>query len=55
MRQPPLVQLRAFDVAEWDVDAEFAVFPQGARAKDAVFAPDPAPDPVLVSGKRHLF
>lgn len=55
MRHPPLVQLRPFDVAEWDVDAEFAVFPQGARAKDAVFAPDPAPDPVLVRGKRYLF
>jgi hypothetical protein len=55
MRFQPLVQLRAFDVAQWEVDAEFGVFPQGARAKDAVFAPTPPPEPVLVGGKRYLF
>lgn len=54
-RLPPLVQAAAFDVADWDVDAEFGVFPQGARAKDAVFAPALPPDLVLVSGKRYLF
>lgn len=55
MRQPPLVQTHAFDVAEWEVDAEFGVFPQGARAKDAVFAPALPPEAVLVGGKRYLF
>ena len=55
MRISPLVQTAAFDVATWDVDSEFGVFPQGARAKDAVFAPMPPPESVLVGGKRYLF
>lgn len=55
MRIEPLIQRSALDVADWEVDAEFGVFPQGARAKDAVFAPLPPPEPVLVGGKRYLF
>jgi hypothetical protein len=35
----PKIQSAPFDVAEWEIDAEFGVFPQGARAKEAVFAP----------------
>jgi hypothetical protein len=34
---------------------EFAVFPQGAREKSSLFAPDPPPHPALVAGKRYLF
>jgi hypothetical protein len=52
---PPLTQKAVFDIADWDLDAEFAVFPQGARAKEAVFAPDQPADEVLVPGKRYLF
>jgi hypothetical protein len=55
MRTQPLVQKSIFDVADWESDAEFGVFPQGARAKDAVFAPSVPPEPVLVPGKRYLF
>jgi len=55
MHIAPLVQSATFDVASWEPDAEFAIFPQGARAKDAVFAPDFPPEPVLVAGKRYLF
>lgn len=55
MRIQPLVQATAFDVADWEVDAEFGVFPQGARAKDAVFAPAIPPEAVLVGEKRYLF
>jgi hypothetical protein len=55
MRIQPLIQTAVFDVADWEVDAEFGVFPQGARAKDAVFAPAPPPEPVITSGKRYLF
>ena len=55
MRIEPLIQTAAFDVADWEVDAEFGVFPQGARAKDAVFAPVAPTEPVLVGGKRYLF
>jgi len=44
-----------FDVADWESDQEFGVFPQGARAKDAVFAPDKPSDTVIVAGKRYLF
>lgn len=51
----PLVQAAAFDVATWEADAEFAVFPQGARAKEAFFAPSPPPESVLIGGKRYLF
>ena len=54
-RLQPLIQATAFDVADWEVDAEFGVFPQGARAKDAVFAPAPPSDLALVGGKRYLF
>ena len=55
MRIIPLLQSHLFDVAYWESDAEFAVFPQGARAKDAVFAPDAPSEPVIVPGKRYLF
>lgn len=51
----PLRQQRIIDVASWQQDAEFGVFPQGARAKDACFAPAETPDPVLVANKRYLF
>lgn len=55
MRIPTKVQFAPFDVADWEVDAEFGVFPQGARAKDAVFVPSPPPEPVLLPGRRYLF
>lgn len=55
MRIKPLIQFAPFDVAQWEADAEFGVFPQGTRAKDAVFAPDQPPEPVIVPGKRYLF
>ncbi|HEX5338446.1 MAG TPA: HipA domain-containing protein [Gallionella sp.] len=55
MRIQPLIQSELFDVADWESDTEFAVFPQGARAKDAVFAPMEPIDPVIVAGKRYLF
>ena len=55
MRITPKIQATAFDVASWEVDAEFGVFPQGARAKDAVFAPDPQPEPVIIPKHRYLF
>ena len=51
----PLIQTALFDVADWEVDAEFGVFPQGARAKDALFAPNQPLDPVIAPGKRYLF
>ena len=55
MRIQPLIQTAVFDVADWEVDAEFGVFPQGARAKDAVFAPNQPTDSVITPGKRYLF
>lgn len=55
MRQEPLRQAGLIDVANWEQDAEFGVFPQGARAKDAVFSPNEPPDPALVPNKRYLF
>ena len=55
MRIVPKIQAAAFDVASWEVDAEFGVFPKGARAKDAVFAPETPPEPVIIRGHRYLF
>lgn len=55
MRIQPLIQKDSIDVAQWVPDSEFAIFPQGARAKEAFSAPDVVADPVLVSGKRYLF
>lgn len=55
MRTQPLMQKTIFDVADWESDPEFGVFPQGARAKDAVFAPLLPPEAVLVPDKRYLF
>jgi hypothetical protein len=55
MRIQPLLQSSLFDVADWQVDSEFAIFPQGARAKEAVFAPKVPADQVIVGGKRYLF
>jgi hypothetical protein len=51
----PLVQKESIDVAEWNVDAEFGVFPQGARAKDAVISPAVPGGSFLVPNKRYLF
>jgi HipA-like C-terminal domain len=51
----PKVQQATIDVAMWSPDPEFKVFPQGAREKFAVFAPQTVPDPVLVPDKRYLF
>lgn len=55
MRIQPKIQTSAFDVAAWEPDAEYAVFPQGARAKDAVLASNTPSEPVIVPGKRYLF
>lgn len=55
MAWAPLRQATLIDVTDWDVDAEFGVFPQGARAKDAVFAPEAPLDPAITPGKRYLF
>lgn len=52
---PPLKQQGLIDVANWEQDAEFGVFPQGARAKDAVFSPAIPPDGVITPNKRYLF
>lgn len=55
MRIDLKIQASAFDVAPWEPDAEFGVFPQGARAKEAVFAPNHPADPVIVPARRYLF
>ena len=51
----PRRQLKIIDVIHWETDAEFGVFPQGARAKEAVFSPSNVHDPCLTPSKRHLF
>lgn len=50
-----LKQRMPIDIAGWPIDQEFAVFPQGARAKEAVFSPVTPDQDCLVSTKRYLF
>lgn len=52
MRIKPLIQSAVSDVDDWFSDAEFAVFPQGARAKESVFGSDKYSDPVIIADKR---
>jgi hypothetical protein len=51
----PLVQADPIDVAEWRLDEDFGVYPEGARAKEARFAPTDPAQPVLIGGRRYLF
>lgn len=55
MQIQPLIQSSIIEISEWQTDAEFGVFPQGARAKDAVFAPSTQIDNCLIPNKRYLF
>jgi hypothetical protein len=43
------------DVARWQPDEEFAVYPEGARDKSLVYSPNPVPYPFLVPNHRYLF
>lgn len=52
---PTLVQTGLIDVTAWDVDSIFAIFPQGARAKEAVFSPNSPDQACIVPNKRYLF
>lgn len=55
MATSPLIQASAIDVTYWELDEENARFPQGARTKDARYAPDLVTDSVITPGKRYLF
>lgn len=50
-----LKQQSLIDTCGWVPDPEFAIFPQGARAKDAIFSPEHPTDPSLTPHKRYLF
>jgi len=50
-----LVQTGLIDVTHWQSDAEFGIFPQGARAKEAYFSPERPGDSVITPNKRYLF
>jgi hypothetical protein len=43
------------DIADWELDEDFGLFPVGSRPKRAVFCPNPAPYPFLIGGHRYLF
>jgi hypothetical protein len=47
--------LQLVDIADWFLDEEFAIFPQGSKPKRAAFCPSPAPFPFLIAGHRYLF
>lgn len=55
MRNSVLIQRSAIDVYGWELDEEFATFPQGARTKSAYVSPVHVADPCLVPDKRYLF
>lgn len=50
-----LKQTALIEVQDWVPDPLFAVFPQGARAKDAIFSPSAPSDPCITPDKRYLF
>ena len=47
--------LAVIDVTDWPEDSEFAVYPEGARDKAALFPPTPLPFEFLRSDRRYLF
>lgn len=49
-----LVQSEIIDVSSWEIDQNFGVFPAGARAKDAVIAPQDCDRDLLIPGRRYL-
>ncbi|MCA8236140.1 HipA domain-containing protein [Burkholderia cenocepacia] len=51
----PRNQRQIIDVVHWRTDEEFGVFPQGARAKEAVFTPQDSGDEPLLPCHRYLF
>lgn len=55
MRIVPLVQQGVIAIGSWEIDAEFGTYPQGARAKEAFYAPDGPSEAVVVPGLRYLF
>lgn len=55
MSHQPKRQSSSIDVVDWEIDAEFGVYPQGARAKDALFAPPDAHPDVISHDRRYLF
>lgn len=48
-------QTEIIDVATWDLDSEYAVFPQGARAKEAYTSPAEPRYEFIIPKKRYLF
>ena len=55
MSLQPKRQSSIIDVVDWEIDAEFGVYPQGARAKEALFAPRGAISGVIAADRRYLF
>ncbi|HEY9280510.1 MAG TPA: HipA domain-containing protein [Eoetvoesiella sp.] len=55
MQSLALKQNKIIDVSNWALDAEFAIFPQGARAKEAFFSPHTPTEQAITADKRYLF
>lgn len=55
MRIAPLTQQAVLSIDSWEIDAEFGTYPQGARAKEAFFAPAAPPESVIIPNHRYLF
>ena len=51
----PTVQPVAIDVADWQLDDLFSSYPEGARSKNAFFAPEPVPFDFIKAGRRYMF
>ena len=50
-----IVQKASVDISMWEPDAEFEIYPQGARSKSATIAPDEPSDPAIRGGRRYMF
>jgi hypothetical protein len=55
MRIAPLIQQGIISIDTWEIDAEFGTYPQGARAKEAFFAPPNPQETAILPNRRYLF
>lgn len=55
MRIAPLIQQGVISIDTWEIDAEFGTYPQGARAKEAFFAPTSFQETEILPNHRYLF
>ena len=51
----PQSSAQLVDVATWEIDEDFPIFPVGSKPKRLLRCPEPAPQPFLIPGHSYLF